>query len=67
MNEHDEDPDDLRRRFDRIGEGQPRRQHADVVRHGGIADTDADASDVSRDTYGTPLGPGGTGGPADER
>jgi hypothetical protein len=38
-------------------------QSDDVVRDGGIARDDSAAADVSRDTYGSPLGPGGTGAP----
>jgi hypothetical protein len=55
--------DDARERLEHIGDGQPRRQHRDVVRYGGIAESDADVGDVSRDTYGTPIGPAGTDGP----
>jgi hypothetical protein len=55
------------RRQTRVREiGRPAGDHEDrnVVKRGGIAKSEADISDVSRDTYGTPIGPGGTASPA---
>jgi archaemetzincin len=49
--------------------GQPAGDRSDqsVVKRGGIAKSEAEMSDVSRDTYGTPIGPGGTANPTAEQ
>jgi hypothetical protein len=44
---------------DRMDQAQDAVQERNIVRDGGIARSDADTADVSRDTYGSPIGPGG--------
>jgi len=52
---------------DRRGQPAGDRSDQSVVKRGGIAKSEAEMSDVSRDTYGTPIGPGGTANPRAER
>jgi hypothetical protein len=44
---------------DRTDQAQDAVQERNIVRDGGIARSDAEIEDVSRDTYGSPIGPGG--------
>jgi hypothetical protein len=44
---------------DRMDQAQDAAQERNIVRDGGIARSDAEIEDVSRDTYGSPIGPGG--------
>jgi hypothetical protein len=43
---------------DRMDQAQDAVQERNIVRDGGVARSDADIADVSRDTYGSPIGPG---------
>jgi hypothetical protein len=45
---------------DRMDQAQDAVRERNIVRDGGIARSDADVEDVSRDTYGSPIGPGGS-------
>jgi hypothetical protein len=38
-------------------DSEPRREADDVVRRGGVAESDAETEDVTRDTYGFPPEP----------
>ena len=44
---------------ERMDQAQDTVQERNIVRDGGIARSDADIADVSRDTYGSPIGRGG--------
>jgi hypothetical protein len=44
---------------DRMDQAQDAVQERNIVRDGGVARSDADIADVSRDTYGSPIGTGG--------
>jgi hypothetical protein len=57
MAEHDRDrmaPPDRMDRMDRVDEAQDAVRERNIVRDGGIARSDAEIEDVTRDTYGTP-------------
>ena len=43
---------------DRMDQAQDAVRDRTIVRDGGIARSDAEIEDVSRDTYGSPIGPG---------
>jgi hypothetical protein len=45
---------------DRMDQAQDAVRERNIVRDGGIARSDADIEDVSRDTYGSPIGPNGS-------
>jgi len=44
---------------DRMDQAQDAVQERNIVRDGGIARSDAEIEDVSRDSYGSSIGPGG--------
>jgi len=44
---------------DRTDEAEDLVRERNIVRDGGIARSDTDIEDVTRDTYSTPIGPGG--------
>src|SRR5918993_1099783 len=44
---------------DRMDQAQDAVQERNIVRDGGVARSDADIADVSRDSYGSPIGPDG--------
>jgi hypothetical protein len=66
MPERHDRPDPALLPLDDDVEARTPRQDANVVKYGGIASSDADIEDASRDTYGSPMGPGGLGEAGEE-